>query len=96
MNETVADIDRQIANGVLPLSLDFNFLLANQPDEVDMSKLQYQSFYKTFEYAQSKYPVGIHGCRFMDAVIEATIDETKSPLELMEERLKAVPEHSTC
>lgn len=90
--ETVTDIDKQIAHGILPLSLDFNFLALNPPDVVDMNKIQYQSFYKTFEYAKSKFPKGIDGCWYMDKVIEESIVE-QSPLELMEERLR-IPEHS--
>jgi hypothetical protein len=48
-----------------------------------MSKLQYQSFYKTFDYAASKFPDGFLATEFLHPIIEASISN-ESPLEQME------------
>ena len=82
-SKILRQIDIDVANGILPAELDFMFMALNPPSTLDMSKLQYQSFYRTFEYASSKFPEGFKATEFLHPIIEASISN-ESPLEQME------------
>jgi hypothetical protein len=79
MNQQIKQLNNQFNRGILPD--DFNFSITMQ-DPVDMSKLQYNSFYKTFEYAQSKFPQGYESIPNFEKVIESCIPQ-HTPLEEM-------------
>ncbi len=79
--ETISDLNKQFNNGVLPDC--FNFQLP-QNGNIDISKLQYNTFYRSFEFAESKFPQGHEGIPNFDKVIEmCQCDHT--PLEEMNE-----------
>jgi hypothetical protein len=82
-SKILRQLDDDVANGILPAELDFMFMAMNPPSTLDMSKLQYQSFYRTFEYAASQFPEGFNATEFLHPIIEASISN-ESPLEQMD------------
>lgn len=81
-SKALRELDDDVANGILPAELDFMFMALNPPSTLDMSKLQYQSFYRSFEYAASQFPEGFKATEFLHPIIEASISN-ESPLDQM-------------
>jgi hypothetical protein len=79
------DINASVARGELPQGFDFSL---KQPDEIDYAKIQYNAFYKTYEYHESKIPNGMKWIPGMDKIIEHQMENSKSPLEQLEEKIK--------
>lgn len=78
----IARINQQLLKGELPIELDFS---EREPEIIDYDKIKYQAFYKTFEYASSKFPAGFAECDYLRPVIEASIPQ-HSPLDEMLQR----------
>ena len=77
--EEIIKLNKSFQSGVLPNSL--NFSVANT-DEIDFEKIRYNSFYKSFEFSESKFPAGHESIPGMDKIIELCQSEL-SPLEEM-------------
>ena len=69
-------------NGELPDQ--FNFSL-HAKDPIDWDKIRYNAFYKSFEYAESKFPNGWESIPGFVNIIESCIPKL-SPLEELELR----------
>ena len=82
MNQQIKELNRLLREDKLPDA--FNFNIRNQ-DPIDMAKLQYNAFYRTYEFAESKFPSGYNSIPGFDKVIESCIC-AKTPLEEMNER----------
>lgn len=83
----VERLNKQLLAGILPPELDFN---EKSQDEyiLDPAKIQYQLFYKTFEFASKKFPKGLWYLPNFEKVIEANIPQL-TPLEEWELRQQA-------
>lgn len=80
------DIDL-LNNGILPDNFKFAETFANSKNTViDINKLKYNAFYKSFDYHASKFPDGHSSIKGFDKIIESIAENSKSPLEEMEER----------
>jgi hypothetical protein len=82
MNSIVNEINESFTRGIVP-----SFFLSNdENDNVDWSKIKYNTFYKSPEYFIDKLPKGFHNLPGADKIIEQVILNAKTPLEEMEER----------
>jgi len=73
------NVINQLKQGILPPELNFS---ANQNNEIDWQKVQYNAFYKSPEFFESKFPVGFNTLPGFDKIIESmVVNSTKSPLE---------------
>jgi hypothetical protein len=86
--ESIQDINQMLLNGILPDSLNFK-LQYDLGGVVDINKLKYNAFYRSYEFAESKFPKGIQGCDYMRGVVESCIP-TLSPLEEYNLRVNAI------
>ena len=76
--------------GILQDSL--NFTLTDSGNEIDIQQLQYNAFYKSYEYFENKFPPGHEAIPGFDKVIEYLADNAKSPLDEITERQSVVDE----
>ena len=74
--------DLELLNqGVLPDSLNFN--LKPKPEQIDVSKIQYNAFYKTFEYWSNKFPEGHQSIPGFDKIIHSLAENAITPLQYL-------------
>ena len=86
MNSVKNDIE-QLNMGILPDNFKFGETFANSTKTViDLNKLKYNAFYKSFEYHASKFPDGYSSIAGFDKIIESIADNSKTPLEEMIDR----------
>lgn len=85
MEKEINKLNRQLEKGILPAGL--NFAPQLEPVVIDLEKLKYNAFFRTYEYAESKFPPGHQCIPGFDKVIELCQKNIKSPLEEIEERL---------
>ncbi len=85
MEKEINKLNRQLEKGILPAGL--NFAPQLEPVVIDLEKLKYNAFFRTYEYAESKFPSGHQCIPGFDKVIELCQKNIKSPLEEIEERL---------
>jgi hypothetical protein len=82
MNSIVNEINESFKRGIVP-----SFFLNNcDGDDIDWSKIKYNTFYKSPEYFINKLPKGFHNLPGADKIIEQAILNAKTPLEEMEQR----------
>jgi hypothetical protein len=75
-------IVKLLNSNILPKELNFSI---EQPD-IDWSKVQYNSFYKSFEFHKSKYPEGFENIPGFDKIIINECHNAKTPLEEITKR----------
>ena len=51
----IQDLNKALNKGVLPDCLNFSI---KPSDDLDLEKLKYNAFYKSFEFYESKFPEG--------------------------------------
>lgn len=79
-------------NDVTNVEIDLNNLISQwqlpKPYEYepDWSKLQYNNYYKSYEFFESKFPNGFQYLTGFDKIIENLANNAKSPLEEILER----------
>jgi hypothetical protein len=76
---TLDKLNKMILKGECPLELDFN-QNHNQHATIDYEMVKYNAFYKSYGYAQSKFPDGFDVIPGFDKIIESCIP-TITPLE---------------
>ena len=74
-------LNKQLNKGKLPIELDYNI----EPT-VDMERLLYNAFYRTYEFHESKFPAGYDNIPGFHLIIQSLADNAKNPLEEMESR----------
>jgi hypothetical protein len=62
-----------LSSGVLPDEL--NFTKQDFKPEIDMSKLKYNSFYRSYEFVENKFPKGHESIPGFDKVIQSIVDK---------------------
>ena len=87
----IKKILRQLNLGILPEELNFNL---SPPDEVDWSKVKYNTFYKNQDYFIGKMPnpEAFKNLPGSDLIIQDILDTVKTPLEEMIERQQILNE----
>ena len=78
------DVLKDLNNGILPTEL--NFSVKPIPDVIDWDKVRYNSFYRSSEFFETRFPNGMLQIPGFDKVIDMMIENAKSPLEEMENR----------
>ena len=74
--------DLELLNqGILPDSL--NFSLPKKTEHIDVSKIQYNAFYKTFEYWSNKFPEGHQSIPGFDKIINNLAENALTPLQYL-------------
>ena len=74
------ELNKQLARGILPNELNFTV----QPQaELDLNKIKYNAFYRTYEYAETKFPKGHENIPGFGDVIQLFADDLgqTTPLE---------------
>jgi hypothetical protein len=81
------ELNKLLSKGILPEELDFT--IKPRP-EIDINKIKYNAFYRTYEFAESKFPPGYENIPGFDKIIESVRQglENITPLEEMEFRQK--------
>jgi hypothetical protein len=90
MSDTLTRIIKQLKNGELPPELNFT---NKEQEEIDWSKVQYNAFYKSPSFFESKFPEGlVDNLPGFDKVLETMAENAQSPLEEMLERQANIKE----
>ena len=90
MSDTLTRIIKQLKNGELPPELNFT---NKEQEEIDWSKVQYNAFYKSPSFFESKFPEGlVDNLPGFDKVIESMAENAQSPLEEMLQRQANIKE----
>jgi hypothetical protein len=90
MSDTLTRIIKQLKNGELPPELNFT---NKEQEEIDWSKVQYNAFYKSPSFFESKFPEGLaDNLPGFDKVLETMAENAQSPLEEMLERQANIKE----
>jgi hypothetical protein len=90
MSDTLTRIIKQLKNGELPPELNFT---NKEQEEIDWSKVQYNAFYKSPSFFESKFPEGlVDNLPGFDKVLETMACNAQSPLEEMLERQANIKE----
>ncbi len=77
MSRPIKEINDSFDKGILPKCLDFSIV---NTDEIDIDMLKYNAFYRSYEFAESKFPPGFDSIPGFDKIIESCIP-TLTPLE---------------
>lgn len=83
MARTSKNVMQELQNGDLPSELDYR---PQGTVEIDWSQVYYNTFMKTPEYFESKFPSGMVGIPGFSKVLETMAENALSPLEAMELR----------
>ena len=71
---------------------DLNFL--NPPQLMDINEFKYNTFYRSYEFAESKFPTGVYSISGMELVIKSIADKWEqnniTPLSEILERAEIV------
>jgi hypothetical protein len=90
MNSKSSEIKKDIEllnKGILPDNFKFAEIFANSKNTViDLNKLKFNAFYKSYEYHTSKFPDGHTSIPGFDKIIDSIAENSKTPLEEMIER----------
>ena len=78
-----ANIIKQLKNGELPPELDFR---KQEQQQIDWRKLQFNAFYRSPTFFESKFEPGWQNIPGFEKVIKSMADNAQSPLEEMIER----------
>ena len=79
------ELNNLLLKGILPEELDFT---VKPRPEIDINKIKYNAFYRSYEFAESKFPQGYENIPGFNKIIESVRQEleTKTPLEDIEFR----------
>jgi hypothetical protein len=80
----LTQLNKQLTRGKLPVELDYNI----EPT-IDMERLLYNAFYRSYEFHESKFPAGYDNIPGFDLLIQNIADNAKTPLEEIEARQQA-------
>lgn len=84
MNSNINKVIEELEMGILPIELTFNQEMII--DEELIAKIQYNAFYKTFDYWADKFPSGFLNLPGSDKIINHMKDNAISPLEELNKR----------
>jgi len=81
----IKNILKSLENGVCPAELCFNL---KQNEVIDWEKVRYNTFFKSNEFYENKFPAEFENLTAFDKIIELIVEKNKdnSPLKEMEAR----------
>ena len=76
---------KSLENGICPAELDFT---TNKEDVIDWDKVRYNTFFKSNEYFENKFPPELQNLPAFDKIIDLIVDKNKdnSPLKEITEK----------
>jgi hypothetical protein len=76
---------KSLENGICPAELNFS---GNKEDVIDWDKVRYNTFFKSNEYFEDKFPTELHNLPAFDKIIDMIVDKNKdnSPLKEITEK----------
>lgn len=74
---------KELQNGELPFELDYR---KKEPVDIDWSRVFYNTFQKSPEYFESKFPSGMTSIPGFDKYLEQLSDNALTPLQAIELR----------
>lgn len=79
---SIKEILKKLDSGILPD--EFNYSITNN-NNIDISKLQYNAFYRTYDFYASKYPKGmVENLPGFDNYINYVVEKNKDKNPLQE------------
>jgi hypothetical protein len=76
------EVVKKLNSGVLPEELNFSL----EPQEIDWSKVLYNSYYKSYEFHSNKFPNGMQNLPAFNSIVDHMIENAKTPLEEITKR----------
>lgn len=83
-NNILKDINMCLNAGVVPVELDYTL----EP-QVDMSKLLYNAFYRSYEFQESRLPSGFESIPGSENIIYSLAESARTPLDEIKDRAKS-------
>jgi hypothetical protein len=76
---------KSLENGICPAELNFS---GNKEDVIDWDKVRYNTFFKSNEYFEDKFPPELQNLPAFDKIIDLIVDKNKdnSPLKEITEK----------
>jgi hypothetical protein len=87
----INEINDSFKQGILPDCLNFSL---PSVDAFDWEKVKYNTFYKSYEFAEKKFPKGYENIPGFDKVIELCIPKM-TPVEEIKLRMEKVKENNS-
>ena len=84
MNSNIRKVIEELEMGILPVELTFNQEMIMNEELI--AKIQYNSFYKTFDYWADKFPSGFLNLPGADKIINHIKDNAITPLKELNKR----------
>lgn len=85
----INELNKQLMSGVLPDELNFSI---KREFALDLDKIKYNAFYRSYEFYESKFPKGWESIPGFEKIIESIVEKSvdKTPLDEMLEREKNI------
>jgi len=80
--ESIKELNKQLENGIVPECLNYSKPI--QIGIVDIGKLQYNAFYRSYEYFEKKYPENFIKTFGLEPMIQEII-ELKKDIDIKDE-----------
>ena len=82
---SLENLIRQLEQGICPDELNYT---GEREDVIDWQKVRYNTFFKSNEYFENKFPQEVHSLPAFDKIIDLIVEKNKdnSPLKEMEEK----------
>lgn len=91
---SIQELNSQLNLGILPDELNFSIKRDNV--ELDINKIKYNSFYRSYEFYESKFPKGYDSIIGFDKIIDSIVlkaqETKKTPLDELDELEKDIKE----
>lgn len=86
----ITNINKQLEKGELPI--EFYDLIFPEPEKdiIDWEKVKYNSFYKSYDYYESRFNLDYSHIKGFEKVIESIVEKNKNktPLDEINERIE--------
>ena len=85
----INELNKQLMSGMLPDELNFSI---KREFALDLDKIKYNAFYRSYEFYESKFPKGYESIPGFEKIIESIVEKSvdKTPLDEMLEREKNI------
>lgn len=90
---SIQELNEQFNKGILPDELNFSI---KREFVLDLNKIKYNAFYRSYEFYESKFPKGYESIPGFDKIIDSIVykaqETKKTPLDELEEIEKEIKE----
>ena len=89
----IEELNQQLHQGILPDELNFAI---KREYNVDINKIKYNSFYRSYEFYENKFPKGHSNIPGFDNIIDSIVvkakEKNKTPLQELDELERQIKE----